>query len=317
MASSNPYHNEAVPMHKRIAAGENLGNLLDVERILDAGAVDVVQPDPIKMGGITECWKALCMAQERGVTYVKLDGDVGILGNGAGLVMSTVDVIAQAGGRPANFCDVGGGASAEKIATALGIVLSDAKAEADAVVPRQVRRAFRRRHDVIGRQRVLGVRQRDFDDGSARRLHHLDPLLPQRHDLGRSAVDAVLLRDADLHALDRAADRLLVVGHREVGASGVLGVVPCHRAQKDRAVAHGARERPRLIERRRKRDDPPARAAPVGRLDADRGRDRGNRDRNRDRGNRGFREEREIVISEDDVLLPVGGLLDILDSAIS
>ena len=41
-----------------------------------------------------------------------LDGDVGILGNGAGLVMSTVDVIAQAGGRPANFCDVGGGASA-------------------------------------------------------------------------------------------------------------------------------------------------------------------------------------------------------------
>lgn len=50
-----------------IAAGENLGNLLDVERILDAQAVDVVQPDPIKMGGITECWKALQMAQARGV----------------------------------------------------------------------------------------------------------------------------------------------------------------------------------------------------------------------------------------------------------
>jgi len=53
--------------HIPIAAGENLGNLLDVERILDAGAVDVVQPDPIKMGGITECWKALGMAQARGV----------------------------------------------------------------------------------------------------------------------------------------------------------------------------------------------------------------------------------------------------------
>ena len=66
-------------------------------------------------------------AREADLAYVKLDGDVGILGNGAGLVMSTVDVIAQAGGRPANFCDVGGGASAEKIATALGIVLSDAK----------------------------------------------------------------------------------------------------------------------------------------------------------------------------------------------
>ena len=50
-----------------IAAGENLGNLLDVERILDAQAVDVVQPDPIKMGGITECWNALQMPQARGV----------------------------------------------------------------------------------------------------------------------------------------------------------------------------------------------------------------------------------------------------------
>ncbi len=66
-------------------------------------------------------------AREADLAYVKLDGDVGILGNGAGLVMSTVDVIAQVGGRPANFCDVGGGASAEKIATALGIVLSDDK----------------------------------------------------------------------------------------------------------------------------------------------------------------------------------------------
>ena len=66
-------------------------------------------------------------ARDADLAYVKLDGDVGILGNGAGLVMSTVDVIAQAGGRPANFCDVGGGASAEKIATALGIVVSDAK----------------------------------------------------------------------------------------------------------------------------------------------------------------------------------------------
>ena len=69
-------------------------------------------------------------AREADLAYVKLDGDVGILGNGAGLVMSTVDVIAQAGGRPANFCDVGGGASAEKIATALGIVVSDPKVKA-------------------------------------------------------------------------------------------------------------------------------------------------------------------------------------------
>ena len=56
------------------------------------------------------------MAKERGLTYVKLDGNIGILGNGAGLVMSTLDVVAQAGGAPANFLDAGGGSKAEAIA---------------------------------------------------------------------------------------------------------------------------------------------------------------------------------------------------------
>src|SRR5215210_3017729 len=53
------------------------------------------------------------LAREKDVTYLKLDGEVGILGNGAGLVMSTLDVIALVGGRPANFCDLGGGGDAE------------------------------------------------------------------------------------------------------------------------------------------------------------------------------------------------------------
>jgi succinyl-CoA synthetase beta subunit len=70
------------------------------------------------------------MARERGVNYVKLDGDVGILGNGAGLVMSTLDVVALAGGRPANFLDVGGGAQAEEIVTAMEVLLSDEKVRA-------------------------------------------------------------------------------------------------------------------------------------------------------------------------------------------
>ena len=65
------------------------------------------------------------MARERGVTYVKLDGYVGILGNGAGLVMSTLDVVAGAGGKPANFLDVGGGAQADEIVTAMEVLLSD------------------------------------------------------------------------------------------------------------------------------------------------------------------------------------------------
>ena len=64
-------------------------------------------------------------AREKGVTYVKLDGEVGILGNGAGLVMSTLDVIALAGGRAANFCDLGGGGDAQGVVDALEIISSD------------------------------------------------------------------------------------------------------------------------------------------------------------------------------------------------
>ena len=56
---------------------------------------------------------------------MKLDGDVGIIGNGAGLVMSTLDVVAQAGASAANFLDVGGGASADQMATSLEVILSD------------------------------------------------------------------------------------------------------------------------------------------------------------------------------------------------
>jgi succinyl-CoA synthetase beta subunit len=70
------------------------------------------------------------MAKERGLTYVKLDGNVGILGNGAGLVMSTLDVVAQAGGSPANFLDAGGGSKAEAITSAVEVILSDEKVRA-------------------------------------------------------------------------------------------------------------------------------------------------------------------------------------------
>ncbi len=70
------------------------------------------------------------MAKERGLTYVKLDGNVGILGNGAGLVMSTLDVVAQAGGKPANFLDAGGGSKAEAITSAVEVILSDDKVRA-------------------------------------------------------------------------------------------------------------------------------------------------------------------------------------------
>ena len=65
------------------------------------------------------------LAHERGLAYVKLDGDIGVLGNGAGLVMSTLDVVAQAGGNPANFCDIGGGAQADAVVGALEVITAD------------------------------------------------------------------------------------------------------------------------------------------------------------------------------------------------
>jgi succinyl-CoA synthetase beta subunit len=70
------------------------------------------------------------MAKERGLTYVKLDGNIGILGNGAGLVMSTLDVVAQQGGKPANFLDAGGGSKADAIVSAVEVILSDPKVTA-------------------------------------------------------------------------------------------------------------------------------------------------------------------------------------------
>jgi succinyl-CoA synthetase beta subunit len=70
------------------------------------------------------------MAKERGLTFVKLDGDIGILGNGAGLVMSTLDVVAQYGGAPANFLDAGGGSKAEAITSAVEVILSNDRVKA-------------------------------------------------------------------------------------------------------------------------------------------------------------------------------------------
>jgi len=70
------------------------------------------------------------LAREKHVTYVKLDGEVGVLGNGAGLSMSTVDVVTFAGGRPANFCDLGGGGDAQGVVDALSVITRDPQVRA-------------------------------------------------------------------------------------------------------------------------------------------------------------------------------------------
>src|SRR6185437_5863615 len=82
-------------------------------------------PDIAEMRDTAAADPLEAFAREKGVTYVKLDGDVGILANGAGLSMSTVDVVAHVGGRPANFCDLGGGGSAEGVVDALEVITRD------------------------------------------------------------------------------------------------------------------------------------------------------------------------------------------------
>jgi succinyl-CoA synthetase beta subunit len=74
-------------------------------------------------GGVVEGDPYEVEAKKRSLTYVSLDGDVGIIGNGAGLCMSTLDLVQRAGGRPANFCDIGGGARAEVVENALTVIL--------------------------------------------------------------------------------------------------------------------------------------------------------------------------------------------------
>jgi len=82
-------------------------------------------PDVAEMRDTAAADPIEAFAREKGVTYVKLDGSVGIIGNGAGLAMSTVDVVAHVGGRPANFCDLGGGGNAEGVVDALEVITRD------------------------------------------------------------------------------------------------------------------------------------------------------------------------------------------------
>src|SRR3954464_2346858 len=87
-------------------------------------------PDVAEMRDTAAADPIEAFAREKGVTYVKLDGTVGITGTGAGLAMSTVDVVAHVGGRPANFCDLGGGGSAEGVVDALEVITRDPQVKA-------------------------------------------------------------------------------------------------------------------------------------------------------------------------------------------
>jgi succinyl-CoA synthetase beta subunit len=118
-----------VEVNPLIVTGDRQVTALDAKVTVDDNAL-FRQPQVAEMRNPSAEDPQEQMAKERGITYVKLDGEVGILGNGAGLVMSTLDVVAQAGGRPANFLDVGGGAEADEIVAALEVLLSDPKVKA-------------------------------------------------------------------------------------------------------------------------------------------------------------------------------------------
>ena len=129
---------------------------LDGKVSLDDNASEVRHPDHEQFEIKDETDPLEAKAKERGLNYVKLDGQVGIIGNGAGLVMSTLDVVAYAGEKhggvkPANFLDIGGGANAQVMADGLDVILHDAQVEVG------VRERLRRHHRLRrGRQRHQG-----------------------------------------------------------------------------------------------------------------------------------------------------------------
>jgi len=118
-----------VEVNPLIVTGDRDVRALDAKVTLDGNALHR-HPDNAALRNPSQEDEQEQMAHERGLTYVKLDGDIGILGNGAGLVMSTLDVVAQAGGAPANFLDAGGGSKADAIVSAVEVILSDAKVKA-------------------------------------------------------------------------------------------------------------------------------------------------------------------------------------------
>jgi succinyl-CoA synthetase beta subunit len=118
-----------VEVNPLLVTGERKVVALDAKVTIDGNSL-YRHPDTAALRNVGAEDPQEQMAKEKGLTYVKLDGNVGILGNGAGLVMSTLDVVAQAGGSPANFLDAGGGSKAEAIVDAVEVILSDEKVTA-------------------------------------------------------------------------------------------------------------------------------------------------------------------------------------------
>jgi len=125
------YDSELIEMNPLVETTDGKFVVADARMIVDDNALFRHQEYRKRLlEGESELTQQELEAIKNDLAYVKLDGNIGVIGNGAGLVMATLDMIQYYGGKPANFLDVGGGAPAEKIATALKIVLSDPNVKA-------------------------------------------------------------------------------------------------------------------------------------------------------------------------------------------
>ena len=102
---------------------------LDAKIVLDDSAL-FRHPDLEAMRDLNEEEPSEIAAREAGINFIKLDGSIGCMVNGAGLAMTTMDLVKLAGGEPANFLDIGGGAKADRVAAAFRIILDDPNVKA-------------------------------------------------------------------------------------------------------------------------------------------------------------------------------------------
>ena len=210
---------EVNPLAK-VASGEVIA--LDGKVTLDENA-NFRQPDNAAFEDVAATDPLEQKAKEKHLNYVKLDGEVGIIGNGAGLVMSTLDVVAYAGERhggvkPANFLDIGGGASAEVMANGLDIILNDPSVRSVFVnVFGGITSCDEVANGIVGALAILG------DEASKPLIVRLDGnnVIEGRRILTEAAHPLVTLVDT----MDAAADKAAELAAAATAASGNSGSV--------------------------------------------------------------------------------------------
>lgn len=172
--------------------------LVDLKMIIDDNSL-FRHPEFSQLGGVEDLSPREKEARRQGLAYIELDGDIGVLGNGAGLVMATLDLVAQFGGRPANFCDVGGGADTERVESALEIILKNENVKVVLVnilggITRcdEVAKGILKSRDRIGLDRPLVVRIVGTFENEGKKILR-EASIPYHDSMEESAQEAVRL----------------------------------------------------------------------------------------------------------------------------